>query len=207
MDCFNVHNQLLSHNSKRSIKFLLCFSLLCVLFSSLPLLLQSLKPFLKQFDKSYVFLICNGLLVLIAMNSGLINAPSPPTRTTHQRIERAVPTEQSGLLESKEPGNDIAAPITAENVVEAEFPQEEEKILVIVEQENVLSDTQEEEGNALVFIDEDEDEHGVDDTEELNKKCEDFIKRMKATFSSNNLELRAVDGFYFDNQKSLVAVN
>ena len=50
----------------------------------------------------------------------------------------------------------------------------------------------------------DEDKH---DTEELNKKCEDFIKRMKATFSSNNLELRAVDSFYFDNQKLPVAVN
>lgn len=82
-----------------------------------------------------------------------------------------------------------------------------------MEQENVLSDTyeyeDEEEGNApVMIIDEDEDdEHGVDDTEELNKKCEDFIKMMKATFSSNNLEARVPNGSYIDNQMSLVAVN
>lgn len=186
-----------------SIKFLLCLSLLCVLFLSFPLLLQSLKPSLMQFfsymvEKSYMFLLCNGLLlVLIAINSAPINASSPPTT---ERAAVAVHIEEkSSQLESKEPDIAVAAaPIAAE---ETEFPQEEENVLEIVERENVLSDTQEG-GNALVTIDED-----VHDTEELNKKCEDFIKRMKATFSSNNLELRAVDSFYFDNQKLPVAVN
>lgn len=183
-----------------SIKFLFCFSLLCVLFSSLPLLLQSLKPSLMQFfsymvEKSYMFLLCNGLLlVLIAINSAPINASSPPTT---ERAAVAVHIEEkSSQLESKEPDIAVAAaPIAAE---ETEFPQEEENVLEIVERENVLSDTQEG-GNALVTIDED-----VHDTEELNKKCEDFIKRMKATFSSTNLELRAVDRFYFDNRSCLM---
>ncbi|KAG5053538.1 hypothetical protein AAZX31_02G290800 [Glycine max] len=183
-----------------SIKFLFCFSLLCVLFSSLPLLLQSLKPSLMQFfsylvEKSYMFLFCNGLLlVLIAINSAPINASSPPT--TERAAFSVHIEENSSQLESKEPDIAVAAaPIAAE---ETEFPQEEENVLEIVERENVLSDTQEG-GNALVTIDED-----VHDTEELNKKCEDFIKRMKATFSSTNLELRAVDRFYFDNRSCLM---
>ncbi|XP_020234328.1 uncharacterized protein LOC109814333 [Cajanus cajan] len=186
------HSHLLSQSSKKSIKFLLCFSLFCVLFSLLPLLVQSLNPFLVQFfsyivEKSYMFLLCNGLLVLIALNSGLTNAPS------QQAIQHAlaVPVER------------VAPPI-------AESPQEEENVLVVVEQEKVVSNAQEdeqEEGNAIVIIDEHEHEHGVDDAEELNKKCEDFIKRMKATFSSNNLEPRGVAGFYFENQTSWVAVN
>ncbi|RDY10363.1 hypothetical protein CR513_05124, partial [Mucuna pruriens] len=166
-----VRNELLSHSSKRSIKFFL-------------------KPFLMQFfsytyiiEKSYMFLLCNGLLILIAMNSGLIDVSSPST--THQSMARAVHMETSIRSESKEP--DIAAEETAS----PQEQEEEEESIVIVEQESVLSvsDTQEEEENALAIIDEDED-----DTEELNKKCEDFIKKMKATFSFNNL----------DNQKLLV---
>ncbi|XP_061344162.1 uncharacterized protein LOC133290114 [Gastrolobium bilobum] len=216
MDYFNhpnpkAHNQLLSHNSKRLMKFLLSFSLFCVLFSLLPLILQYLKPFLMQFfsytiGKSHMFLLCNGLLAFIAMNSGLINAFSP---TTHQSIECAVDNEKSSRLEFNV--SEIAAPIAGENVLEIESPQEEEKSSMIEEQENILSvsDTQEddeEEGNALMIIDEDEQEHelGADDTEELNKKFEDFIKKMKAGFCS---EPRDEISSYFDNQKSMVAVN
>ncbi|XP_027333556.1 uncharacterized protein LOC113848299 [Abrus precatorius] len=198
-----VHNQLLSHNSKRIMKFLLKCSLFCALFSVLlPLHLHSLKPFLMQFysytvvDKTYIFLLCNGLLLLIAMSS------SPPT--THQTIQRPIPIhiEKSTQLEFNV--SCIEAPVAAENVDETESPQEEEKVLTIAEQENAVSDTQEEdkeERNALVKID--EHEHSADDTEELNKKCEDFIKRMKASFS----EPRADYSFYYNNQKSLVVVN
>ncbi|KAL2316539.1 hypothetical protein Fmac_030415 [Flemingia macrophylla] len=179
--CFN----LLSHTCMKSIKFLLFFILLCLLF---PLLLQSLNPFLVQFfnyivEKSYVFLLCNGLLVLIALNSDLYNAPSHQTT----ELALALPVEKGIRVESKE----------AE-----EEEEEEEHALAIVEQEKEAEEEEEEEeedeeeGNALVMIDEyDEIE---DDAEELNKKCEDFIKRMKATFSCKNLESR-VEGFYFDS--------
>lgn len=47
---------------------------------------------------------------------------------------------------------------------------------MIVEQENVITEAEAEvEEEALMIIDEDE-------REELNKKCEDFIKKMKVTF-------------------------
>ncbi|KAK7386071.1 hypothetical protein VNO78_32149 [Psophocarpus tetragonolobus] len=167
-------------------EFVLCFCLLCALFSSLPLL--NLKPFLMQFfgdmvEKSYMFLLCNGLLVLIAMNSGLISASSPPT------LPHA---------EFKDPHIALSA-----HQIESPQPQEEHHL-----SETLISDTHEDEedGNALAIIPQDDHDHGVDDTQELNKKCEDFIKMMKATFSSNNLDLRPTDTFYF-YQKSLVAVN
>lgn len=142
-----------------------------------------------------MFLLCNGLLVFIAMNSGLVNASSP---TTHQSTEEvAVNNETSSHLEFHVSETAVAD----ENVMEIESPQEKEESLKIVEQENVISDTQEdeEEGNALVIID--EDEHGAEDTEELNKKCEDFIRKMKAAFCS---EPRPD---CFNNQKAMVAVN
>jgi len=154
-------------------------------------------------EKSYMFLLCNGLLALIAMNSGLVYSSSPPT--THQSIEHAEVglLEKSIPLESKESDIAVAEPIVSED---NEPPEEEEKILVnVVEQENVVSSSdREEEENALAIIEEEEFE--LDDNEELNKKCEDFIKRMKAMFSSNNLELRSVDSLSFANQNSLVAV-
>ncbi|KAK7371809.1 hypothetical protein VNO80_05174 [Phaseolus coccineus] len=195
---------------KTSIQFLLCFSLFCVLVSSLPLFLQSMQPFLMQFftymvEKSYMFLLCNGLLALIAMSSGLVHSSSPPT--THPSIEQPAAVghlEKTILLDSKESDIAVAEPIAGEDT---ETPQEEEKILVNVEQENVVSSSSDEQGeeNALAIIEED-DQLAVDDNEELNKKCEDFIKRMKATFSSNNnLELRALNSLYLANQNSLVA--
>ncbi|KAK7320250.1 hypothetical protein VNO77_29562 [Canavalia gladiata] len=186
------HQNAKVHNSKRSMKFLLCIFLLCLLFSLLPLQLHSLKPFLMQFyaytvDKTYMFLLCNGLLVLIALNSGLIHSPLP--QTTHLSIQQhAIHSEKTSQLELK--ASHIAAPIACENLVETESSQEEEEehILSKVEQEN-----DEEESNGIVMIDE-------DDTEELNKRCEEFIKRMKA-------EIRADCSLYFDNNRSLVAVN
>jgi hypothetical protein len=84
--------------------------------------------------------------------------------------------------------------------IESSQKEEEEKRLMIVEEpENIV--IEEEEGNALMIIDEN------DETEELNKKCEDFIKKMKAAFCSDS---RAENSSYFDynqNQKSLVLVN
>ncbi|CAJ1971619.1 unnamed protein product [Sphenostylis stenocarpa] len=128
-------------------------------------------------EKSYMFLLCNGLLALIAMNSGLVSSSTPPP--THQSIEQhvVVVIEKSIQLDSMDSDIAVAASIVGE---ETESRQEEDKILVSMEQEKVVSQhIQEEEGNALAIIE--EHEHDVD-TDELNKKIEDFIKRMKATF-------------------------
>lgn len=196
-------------------KCLFSFSLFFIMFSLLPLLLQTLKPLLMQFfsyiiEKSYMFLLCNGLLVFIAMYSALT---SPRSYTHDEDIEYVV-EKSNNVSES-----DFAvAPVFCENVMEFESPKEEEEeeksMMIYMEAENVVSDAKEdEEGNENALVttiidDEDEHEESADDTtttEELNKKCEDFIKKMKAKFCS---ERRGCGSFSFDdsNQKSLVVV-
>lgn len=158
-------------------------------------------------DKSYIFLLCNSLLVFIAINSAPINQSDQNSNENISHSEFNV--------------SYTAAPIADEHPVETESPeeeqeqeqqeaeeQEEEESLVTLEAENVLPDTNEddEEENALMFIVEDEHEEYGDETEELNKKCEDFIKKMKAAFCSES-EPIADGSFYFGYQKSLVVVN
>ncbi|KAK7258317.1 hypothetical protein RIF29_23890 [Crotalaria pallida] len=159
-----------------------------------------------------MFLLCNGLLVFIAMNSGLINTPSSSTSiTTKEEKEVAfvynINRSSSQLEELNAP--EIATPLAHETVVmeiESPTPQDEEKSLEIAEQESLavlgteLEDGDEDEANALMIIDEDV-HHSTEDIEELNKKCEDFIRKMKAAIWS---EPRAV---YFDNRTAMVTVN
>ncbi|AET01021.1 hypothetical protein MtrunA17_Chr5g0448291 [Medicago truncatula] len=203
-----------SHN----LKFLLSFSLLCVLFSFLPLLSQSLNPFLMQFfsyiiEKTYMFLLCNTLLAFIALYSNLIN---PSSSTTHQNIQHVLDSEKSNRFEFYISESEITEPIGGDNVTESES-QQEEKSLIMVEPENVVIEAEEdEEVKSLVIveqenmnIEEEENDPMIidkDETEKLNKKCEDFIKKMKATFCYDS---RAENKFYFDydqNHKSLVLV-
>jgi hypothetical protein len=141
---------------------------------------------------------------LTALYSSIIN---PSSLTTRESIEHVLDSEKSNRFEFYIPESEITESIYGDNVMESES-QEEEKSLMMVEPENVViepekveeEEVEEEEGNALMVNDEDE-------TEELNKKCEDFIKKMKATFYYDS---RAENRFYFDydqNQKSLVLVN
>ncbi|AET01024.1 hypothetical protein MtrunA17_Chr5g0448311 [Medicago truncatula] len=203
--------------------YVLFFSVLCSLLS------QSCKPFLVQFsssyytiDKSYMFLLCNIILAFIALYSSLIN---PSSSTTHQNIEHVHDSEKSNRFEFYIPESEITEPIYDDNVMENEY-QEEENSLMIVEPEKVVieveEDEEKEEGNALmesesqieeneevkslviveveveqesvnIEAEEEVEEEGndlriidEDETEELNKKCEDFIKKMKATFCSDS---------------------
>ncbi|XP_045830620.1 uncharacterized protein LOC123921930 [Trifolium pratense] len=197
--------------SYNNLKFLLSFSFFFLLFSLFPLLSQSLKPFLMQFfsyniDKSYMFLLCNTLLAFIALYSSLFNNNTSSSITPE--------SEKINRFEYYISESEITEPIVDDNIMVSESPQkeEEEKSLMIVEEpESVVIEEEEddddddgdhyEEGNALMIID------GDDETEELNKKCEDFIKKMKAVFCSDS---RAENSSYFDyyqNQKSLVLVN
>ncbi|AET01026.1 hypothetical protein MtrunA17_Chr5g0448321 [Medicago truncatula] len=182
-------------------KFLLPFYLFFVLFV-LPLLLsQFFEPLHMQYyfnfcmiEKSYMFILVNVLVAFIILYSTLFNASST---TTHDSIEHVVNNDGGGQwLEyiASESAND------AENVTESESTKEEEKTLMISYEPDkmMISDAKEdkEEENSLMIIDEDHE------TQELNKKCEDFIKKMKAKFCS---EARAY--YYGYHHKSLVLVN
>ncbi|XP_058744970.1 uncharacterized protein LOC131617731 [Vicia villosa] len=197
-----------------NLKFLLSFSLLCVLFS---LLFQSLKPFLMQYyysfytiDKSYMFLLSNTLLAFIALCSTIFNTSSS---TTHESIEHVLvlDSDKSNHFEFYVTEPDITEAIDSDNILKTETPKEdeEEKSLMIVEQENMITEAEaeeeeeeeeEEEDDVLMIIEEYE-------TDELNKKCEDFIKKMKAKFCYDSYVEKS--NYYNDhqNQSSLVLVN
>ncbi|QHO26381.1 uncharacterized protein DS421_7g199090 [Arachis hypogaea] len=135
-------------------KPVLSFCLVSVLLSLLLFIFYSLKPFLlQQFSKTCIFLLCNGLMFFIAINSGL-NASPPEEENTLMIVER-------------------------ENSLQDTLEQEdfEDKIVTMVEQQ---VEREGEPNNAIVIV----DGHGAVDTEELNKKCEEFIKKMKAAFNS-----------------------
>ncbi|XP_028752712.1 uncharacterized protein LOC114712360 [Neltuma alba] len=149
---------LLNVQKLRIIKFLLSILFLSVFFSIVPLLLQSLKPFLAMLaiDKTYMFLLCNGLVVFILKNSGLVhvkkdleiqnnpnpiqNNPNPPEATEEKEDNR-------------------------ERMVSGEKKEEEEEQGIC---------------HAIGAIDEEEEE---EDTDELNQKVEEFIRKMKEAIS------------------------
>ncbi|KAI4314041.1 hypothetical protein L6164_026984 [Bauhinia variegata] len=154
----------LSHGSSGIIKFLLSISL----FS---FLLQFSKPFLVQLSsysiaKSYMFLLCNGLVGFIVKSSGLIDGFSP---THNQSKEPAVDNPESGRSELK---------VSDKNGVKTEYPEEEKEGKKLVTEGE---EEEEEERNG--FLISGEGDHDEEMTEELNKKCEDFIRKMKEAFT------------------------
>jgi len=117
-------------------------------------------------DKNYVFLLCNGILVLIVKNSVLKISDSHLDSSANLYGEQNMKSGYSPhkLVEVSE--------ITKPALVA------EEK--VVVEVEEVREDEQG--GHGIIVVDEDEEEEeviGLLSTEELNKKCDDFIRKMK----------------------------
>ncbi|KAG8642194.1 uncharacterized protein LOC110628617 [Manihot esculenta] len=141
-----------------------------VFFFSVILLCSSLFPFitfkLMQFlsckiSKNYMFLLCNGILVLIVKNSGLINK-SQPQETNQINGETSIKRS----IELPELKTEVA-----EGKTVAMEQNSEENVLLITE--DVADDQIEEDEQG-------EEEVGLLSAEELNKKCEDFIRKMKA---------------------------
>lgn len=153
-----------------------------------------------------MFLLCNGLPVFIVKNSGLIHGSSSPT--TYQ-TEEIVKNNVGGTGKSEPKELEIAERVAGEKGEEIEFQveeeEEEEKSLITVEQKDEILNSEEkgeEEGKEIVIIDEDLQE--VEETEELNKKCEDFIRKMKAAFCS---EPRTCNYSYeLDHQTAIKAI-
>ncbi|XP_008229915.1 PREDICTED: uncharacterized protein LOC103329252 [Prunus mume] len=193
-----------SHNQSKVIKLLLSVSVLSILLSYSSLvsfLLHSfnaftsaapVKLFSYSFDKNYMFLLCNGLLVFIVKNSGLIGT-SPPGSTNLNNDEHAPKNSENPqrvveLAETK-------APKAKEEVVNMEVEEEQEReddeIFITVEEEEeedkrvLITQAEEEEGcrNSSIMVEDHDayEEEGIESLsrEELNKKCDDFIRRMK----------------------------
>ncbi|XP_048434663.1 uncharacterized protein LOC125474734 [Pyrus x bretschneideri] len=180
------------NQSHKVIKFLFSVSVFSALLSYSSLIsffihsfnsfTSSVHLFSYTLDKNYMFLLCNGLVVFIVKNSGLI-ATSPPG-SSNLNNEEHVPKS----IESRRKAAELAetkateAPKPKEEVVNVEIEQvkvreDEKRVFITVKEEDECCrnnfvgvddhDLYEEEGNEMLSA------------EELNKKCDDFIRRMK----------------------------
>lgn len=185
-----------SHFLKKAIQFLLSLSFFSFLLSYSSLVLVVLHSFNFYFstfsmklhnygiDRHYIFLLCNGILVFIVKNSGLINN-SPSWGTDHNdvgiknrdsqgpapefyKIKPLAAREKAVMEVEEEEGRESGLVITEEEV-DVEVEEEEERQMG---QENWFLVIKEEE-------EEEEEETGLLSAEELNKKCDDFIKKMR----------------------------
>ncbi|XP_024185214.1 uncharacterized protein LOC112190031 [Rosa chinensis] len=160
----------------KAIKFLLSISVFSILFSQSSLISflvhfpnafissPSVRLFSYTFDKNYMFLLCNGLLVFIVKNSGLIGTSPSGSNLINDEDDVKIngETREVGVVKLTETNAQKAEEDQVINV-ETEQVQEEEKKLLITEEEE----------------EEEEEDVGFLSTEELNKKCDEFIRKVR----------------------------
>ncbi|XP_052178756.1 uncharacterized protein LOC127792333 [Diospyros lotus] len=134
-------------------------------------------------DKTYIFLICNGILVLLAKTSGcnshhfkmIADREAPLLELEDLFLDKQV------SVEAMEPSEN---PLIEEGAPNGLLVKEEEEEEEEEEAPNGLLIEGEEEGTAgnNGFPDESEGENEAMSTEEWNKKFDEFIRRMKEEF-------------------------
>ncbi|XAR55262.1 hypothetical protein NMG60_11035289 [Bertholletia excelsa] len=157
--------------SKKSTQIFLSISAFSILFSCsqlLPFFSQCISTFSVQLftfssDRNCIFLFCNGILVFLIRNSGLSMSTSP----------QSVPdlAKKSAKAEEKQESTRFSPDKEHENLVSVQGGEDEP-----------LASQNGEEDAEDQFLDfEEEDEEGVEllSAEELNRKCDDFIRRMR----------------------------
>ncbi|GMN27639.1 hypothetical protein TIFTF001_001738 [Ficus carica] len=191
----NNNNNIVSKNAMKLLLSVSAFSIM-VSYSSLlfPFLINSLldvyvSAFTKQsfsstLEKNCVFLLCNGLLVIIVTNSGLIGKSPQPDTSSGGIIVGSSPLalQQVGLENDVEDDDDVKNGslqiVTLEREEEEEEEEEEE-----VEEQELLDEEDEMENGIIIYEDyydeEEEGTIGLPSKEEFNKICEDFIRRVK----------------------------
>ncbi|XP_062107192.1 uncharacterized protein LOC133818365 [Humulus lupulus] len=176
-----------NNSSKKAMKLLLSLSAISFIFSYSSLLVPFLvnsfthvyfSAFTKQsssftssppLDKTYVFLLFNGILVIIVKNSGLIgNTKSSDGVVSANMIGKTTPSSKLSS-DSKKP------------VVEREIIQNQQLIMTEV---NRIVVVEEDEELNKIEAEEEEEEYELPSSDEFNKKCEDFIRRVKEEIMS-----------------------
>lgn len=183
----NHHQSILSKFSHKSFfikmatKFLLPVSIFSIVVSYSSLISAALKLFSGySIDKNYMFLLCNGILVFIVKNSGVINKSPEEKEADLVNAKNAIKEKQSEQQVVK---------LSEEKVdMEVAEAQPEKRSCVVVADENVVpvaqvdgdeEEAQEQECEILITDEDREGGIGLLTTEELNKKCDEFIRKMK----------------------------
>ncbi|KAK3184537.1 hypothetical protein Dsin_031823 [Dipteronia sinensis] len=170
----------LSFFVKKAIKLILVLVSIFSIIFSFSFSSHAIQVIANNIDKSYMFLLCNGILVLIVKNSArLVEEPQQESDNSSHLINEKKPTKERHNYQpevvklSSEENQSII--ITKEVPVKEEAQEIEDKEEQEQEQEN---------HEALIIAAEEynydqEDVTGLLSTEELNKKCEEFIRKMK----------------------------
>ncbi|KAK1353785.1 neurofilament light polypeptide [Heracleum sosnowskyi] len=214
------------NSSTKALQILLSLSVLAILasqYSSLLSYLSSIK--LLSYcttDRHYIFLICNGLMLIVIKTSGLFASPTPPgtefyrdshvirhhvqlshhqsadfrenvhvknndvfnqftesdnknnvkLQSDHDMLEAKAETNTNVVTEVEEAKTEITEIIQGGECVTSTADNNEREVI------NDLDLVEEQQGHEE---DEEEEEHEIMlwSTEELNKKCDDFIRKMK----------------------------
>ncbi|KAE8125396.1 hypothetical protein FH972_020208 [Carpinus fangiana] len=142
--------------------------------------------FSHTIDKNCIFLLCNGLLVFLAKYSGLTSSLSGSNHNeeSFKSVGDGLQPEPLIILETKEAMLDKEALVetigSAEIVAAEQHGREMDHFIKEVEKETEKSISKEEEQEHEEQEREEEEEgNGMLSTEELNKKFDDFIRRMK----------------------------
>ncbi|TXG55530.1 hypothetical protein EZV62_020786 [Acer yangbiense] len=177
----------LSFFVKKAIKlFLVSVSIFSIIFS-FSFSSYAMQVIANNIDKSYMFLLCNGILVFIVKNSSKLveesqqeNAYSSHLineKKTTKKIHNYRP--EVVKLSSEENQSIIKEVVKEEAHQETEGKQEEEnhEALIIAAEE---SNYDQEDGTGSISI------------EELNKKCEEFIRKMKKEIKSGSQQQQLI---------------
>ncbi|XP_034679064.1 uncharacterized protein LOC117909228 [Vitis riparia] len=142
-------------------------------------------------NRNCIFLLCNGILVFLARNSGLIRSSSSGFDHADEYLIKKTGDRLPMLLDNEATTETTEPPESAaddqeerdkkyffkeeetENLIEEDEEQEVDHGTSLLEDENPKKSSLE----SSLFIE--EEEHSSLSTEELNKKFDDFIRRMK----------------------------
>ncbi|KAF3959029.1 hypothetical protein CMV_016114 [Castanea mollissima] len=190
--------------------FLFTHSSLLSFFQSFNFYLSTFPSqlFSHTIDKNCIFLLCNGLLVFLAKYSGLIRSVSgaypneESFKSSEYGLQKEAVTESNASAETvaMEQGREIDNLVkevqeeTGKSAVdeEGEAGGEESRSSISKQEEEeeeetgsfVLEEKKEQNESVSEFLIEEEEEeeegNGMLSTEELNKKFDDFIRKMKA---------------------------
>lgn len=191
MEKVSLNNQF--YFLKNAMKILLPVSVFSLVFSQsyslFPSLLHSFHEFSSYFsiklftyssERNYIFLLCNGILVFIIKNSGLISTTNISNQESHKEFNSTESKNQETKTEF------------LEKVVEIQNQEKVEEEIEILSQGDLVSvgtiDENEDQECYVEIIEEleQEEEEEEETLEELHKKCDDFINRIKKEINRKN---------------------
>ncbi|CAF1705901.1 uncharacterized protein LOC125583693 [Brassica napus] len=189
------------------------------LVSSLQQSLHLLSMYINLVDKKYMFLLCNGIVGFIMGNFKTLlhgTAMNIVEETEELRINHTRKSEMKNVVallgeqrvSKKEEGEVVAllgvqrvskgegvVALNGELCVSKEEEDGEERVDLLREEEVIMVFEDDNGGKDLtvITIDEHDDDDEINDnllsSEDLNKKCEEFIRKMKAGIRSESRKL------------------